>query len=142
DGVMRVEWNTTGTEPTLSNAKFGDVATFGTDFDADNRGSFMVLNSGDNFIEVANAIAVAETGIVITDVFEVHEPSIRFSEYDVTVAGDRFINSGDVFDDDNIGDYSIVDVLNRNIIVVGSILADKTAVQLQDKFIQVYVEES
>jgi len=140
-GVMRVEWNSVGTQPTLSLAKFGDVATFGTDFDADNQGNFMVLKSGVNYIEVANSKAVVETNLTITDVFEAHNPSVVFSDYDATVVGDRFINSGDVFDGDNVGDYSVVAVLDRNTIVVGSILASKTAVQLADKFIQVYIEE-
>jgi hypothetical protein len=94
------------------------------------------------FIEVVNAKAVAETGITVSDVLEVHQPSIKFAEYDVTVIGDRFIISGDVFDGDNIGEYNIIDIISKNKAVIGSILADKTNVQLEDKFVQVYVEES
>lgn len=141
-GVMRIEWNSNGTQPDLSVARMGDVATVGTDFAADNQGDFLVINSGDNFVELANAKATGETGITISDVLEVHEPSIKFSEYDVTVIGDRFIVSGDVFDGDNIGEYSIIDIISKNKAVVGSILAPKTNVQLEDKFVQVYVEET
>jgi hypothetical protein len=46
---MRIEWNTNGTQPNLGVARMGDVATIGTDFDADNQGEFLVINSGDNF---------------------------------------------------------------------------------------------
>jgi len=69
-------------------------------------------------------------------------PSLKFSEYDVTVVGDRFIISGDVFDGDNIGEYVIIDIISKEKAVVGSILAPKSNVQLEEKAIQVYVEES
>ena len=141
-GLMRIEWNTNGTASTLANARIGDVVTVGTDFDVDNQGQYMVTNSGDNFIEVANAKAVAEAGITVSDVLESHIPAITISEYDVTVKGDRFINSGDVFGGDNIGEYSIIDVISKNKAVVNSILAPKVSAQLEVKFPQVYVEES
>jgi len=141
-GIMRVEWDTNGTQPDLSVARMGDVATFGTDFNADNQGEFLVVDSGDNFVEVVNAKAVNETGLTISDVFEIHTPSLKFSEYDVTVVGDRFIVSGDVFDGDNIGEYVIIDIISKEKAIVGSILAPKTNVQLEEKAIQVYVEES
>jgi len=140
-GTMRIEWNTNGTAPTLSNAKYGDVVTIGTDFAADNQGEFGIINTGDNFIECSNAKATAETGVTIGDVFEVHTPSIKFSEYDVTVAGDSFIVSGDVFDGDNIGTFQIDEVLNKNSVVVNGVLADVTNEQLEEKFTQLYVEE-
>ena len=41
-----LNWNGIGTEPTLGNAKMGDVVRFGTDFAAANRGDFMVLRAG------------------------------------------------------------------------------------------------
>lgn len=140
-GTMRIEWNTNGTAPTLSNAKYGDIVKVGTDFAAANQGEFLITKTGDNFIECANAKATAELAVVITDVLEAHEPSIKFSEYDVTVAGDSFIVSGDVFDGDNIGSFQVEEVLDKNTIVVGSILAPKAGVQLEDKFVQVYVQE-
>lgn len=42
-----LKWNGTGTEPLLGNANSGDVLTVGTDFNAANRGSFMVLRSSE-----------------------------------------------------------------------------------------------
>lgn len=141
-GIMTIEWNTNGTQPSLENAKLGDILTVGTDFNAANQGDFQVIDSGDNFVEVRNAGAVAETAVLITDVLEAHNPSIKFSEYDVTVPGDRFIVSGDVFDGDNIGEYQIIEILSKNKAVVDSTLTDKTNAQLEEKFPQVYVEES
>lgn len=41
-----LNWNGVGTEPNLQLAKMGDVMTFGSDFNAANRGDFMVLRSG------------------------------------------------------------------------------------------------
>ena len=44
-GNMRIEWNGTGTQPTLENAKMGDILTLGTAFATSNQGSFMVTKS-------------------------------------------------------------------------------------------------
>lgn len=45
-GSIYLNWNGSGTEPTLENARMGDVMNFGTDFLSANRGEFMVLRSG------------------------------------------------------------------------------------------------
>lgn len=42
---IKMSWNGIGTEPQLGNAKMGDEITFGTDFDSDNQGIFMVIKS-------------------------------------------------------------------------------------------------
>jgi len=141
-GIMRVEFNATGTTPTLENAKYGDEVTIGTDFAAANRGIFSVVNTGSNFIECSNALATAETSVTIADVLEAHQPSIKISEYDVTSIGDTFVVSGDVFAGDNIGSFTVDEVLNKKSIVVDSILVNKVTVQLEEKFTQVRVEES
>lgn len=140
-GAMRIEHNGTGTVPTFSEAKYNDILTLGTDFAADNQGEFLVIESGVDYIICANAKAVAETNVTISDVLESHNPAIKFADYDVTLPGDRFIVSGNVFDGDNIGSYSVVEVLNKNSIVVDGVLVDKTNVQLEEKFTQVYIEE-
>lgn len=140
-GVMRLEWNGNGTEPSLENCKYGDYFLVGTDFDVDNQGEFMILKSGDNFVELANAKAVAEVGVTITDTLEAHKPSIKFSEYDVTIKGDTFIISGDVFDGDNVGNFQIDEVLDRETVVVNSVMVAMAGEQLEEKFPQVYVRE-
>ena len=145
NNIMRIEWNGNGTEPTLSNAKQGDVIRFGSAFASDNQGYFMVLNSGDNYIECANAKAVAESGIVVSSIggnlLQAHNPSIKMFGYDTTIIGDTFTISGNVFDGDNIGSYQVVEVLNRNSIVVSSLLESKTNILLEDKYTQVYIQE-
>jgi len=140
-GLMRVEHNGTGTIPTMSEAKYGDTLTLGSDFDVDNQGSFMVVESGIDYVVCANSKAVGETGILITDVLESHKPSLVFSEYETTIVGDRFVVSGNVFGGDNVGSYNVLEVLNKNSIVVQGVLVDKTTVQLEERFTQVYVEE-
>lgn len=49
-----LNWNGVGTEPTLGNAQVGDVVTFGTDFTAVNRGSFMVSHAGAKLQEITD----------------------------------------------------------------------------------------
>lgn len=140
-GDMVIEWNTNGTQPSLENAVVGDVVTLGTDFNASNQGEFMVVESGDNYIKVKNASAVAETGVTITDVFEAHQPAFVFYGYEDTVPGDSIVISGNVLGEGNVGSYTVVEVLNKNEAVVSSVLEAQTSVQLNDLFTQIFVEE-
>ena len=93
------------------------------------------------YFEVANVLAVAETGISISDVLESHSSTMTFNPYENTVIGDKFIVSGDVLGIDNIGTYNVVEVIDRNKIAVSSILAPVDNIVFADKFAQVYVEE-
>ena len=140
-GDMTISWNTNGTEPSLDNAKIGDILTIGTDFNAANQGSFMIVDSGDNYVVVKNALAVAEAGVTVSDVLEAHRPSIKFFDYDDTVAGDNFVVTGNVLTSDNVGSFTVVEVLSKYRAVVDTIMAPQASVQLNALFTQVYVEE-
>jgi len=144
-GNMRIEWNTNGTAPTLANAKMGDIVTVGTAFAAANQGTYMVASAGDNFIEIQNSAAVAETGITVTgvggDVLESQIPAMKFSEYEATAPGDIFTISGNVLGANNQGTYNVTEVLSKNSIVVDDILTSQTNVQLNDLFVQVFIQE-
>lgn len=140
-GNMTIAWNTNGTEPSLENAKIGDILTLGTDFNAANQGSFLVVDSGDNYVVVQNALAVAEAGVTVSDVLEAHRPSIKFFDYDDTVAGDKFVVTGNVLTIDNVGSFNIVDTLSKYKAVVSTIMAPQTNTQLNALFTQVFVEE-
>jgi len=145
-GNMRIEWNTTGTAPTLENARMGDVVRVGTAFAAANQGDYMVADSGSNYIELQNAAATPEAAVTVSgvggDVLEAQIPSMKFSEYDATIPGDNFIISGNVLGSNNQGIYPVVETLSKTRVVVDGIL-DVVAVpiQLNDLFTQVYSEE-
>lgn len=62
---INLGWNGVGTEPTLGNAKIGDVVTFGTDFAAANRGSYMVLNAGAKLPEITQFIIPTGTQFTV-----------------------------------------------------------------------------
>ena len=49
-----LNWNGTGTEPSLGNAHVGDILEFGTDFSLSNRGEFMVVRSGVKLQEITD----------------------------------------------------------------------------------------
>jgi hypothetical protein len=144
-GDMKIEWNTVGTQPTLANAKMGDIVTVGTAFSATNQGTFMVTESGDNYIKVANSKAVVQSGISVTgvggNVLECHIPAIVVSPYENTRAGDKFVISGDVLSANNQGTYNVTEVLSKNKVIVDDILVTQSLVQLNNLFVQVYVEE-
>lgn len=144
-GDMQISWNGSGTQPTLSNAKMGDEITVGTSFNASNQGIFMVTESGDNYIKLANAKAVAETGVVVNgvggNVLEAQIPAISFNQYENTDIGDSFVISGNVLTSANQGDYVVSDILSKTKIVVSSVLTSQTTVQLNDLYPQVYIQE-
>ncbi len=144
-GDMKIEWNTVGTQPTLENAKMGDILTIGTAFAGVNQGTFMVTESGSNYVKVANSKAIAQSGVVVTgvggNVLQAHIPAMILSPYENTRAGDKFIISGAVLTEANQGNYNVTEVLSKSKVVVDSILTPQAIVQLNSLFVQVYVEE-
>ena len=140
-GSMRVEWDSSGTTPSLSNCKLGDFLTLGTDFDADNQGTFMVLDSGDNYVEVANSKAVAESGITVADTLECTAPTVSFHPYENTRDSDSFNVSGNVLGSDNKGIYPVLEVLSKDKIVVSEVLTTIVDEQLNESSVQIFVNE-
>lgn len=144
-GPMKIEWNGNGTEPTLENAKLGDSVTVGTGFASANQGTFMVVDSGDNYIELANSKAVAETNVTVTgvggDILESQIPALTFSPYESTRAGDSLVISGDVLGENNQGTYTVTEVLAKDRLVVDDILEAKSSVQLNDLSVQFFIQE-
>jgi hypothetical protein len=145
-GDMKLEYGGSGTVPTLANAKMGDIVTIGTAFAAANQGTFMVTESGSNYIKLANSKAVAQSGILVSgvggDVIQAHIPAMIFSPYDNTRAGDSFVISGDVLTSSNQGIWNVVDVLSKSQIVVQGTMTAQSLVQFNNLFTQVYVEEA
>lgn len=144
-GDMMIEWNTVGTTPTLSEAKMGDILTIGTAFASANQGTFMVTESGSNYVKVANSKAVAQSAISVTgvggNVLEAHIPAMIISPYENTRAGDNLIVSGDVLGALNQGNYLVTEVLSKSKVAVDDILSPVTNLQLNNLFVQVYIEE-
>jgi uncharacterized phage protein gp47/JayE len=60
-----LNWNGIGTEPNFENAKMGDVITFGTDFDPNNQGEYMVLRSGAKLQEKTNLVLPAGSQFIL-----------------------------------------------------------------------------
>lgn len=262
-----LNWNGTGTEPSLGNAQMGDIITFGLDFSATNRGNFMVLRSGQKlqeitqlllpnvsqfpvgpaagsyfdinsagdanlyrvwyqtgtnvapaaggrvlamvnisalitdiqvaaatatllgtltgltavssgnlavatttgsqetthavngtmpapfaiqilqsgrrtFLEAINPSAVNQAAVfVTTDILQDHRPQMQFSEYEASVAGDKFVVTGNVLTLSNVGSYPIVQTLSRDSAVVTGNMANVTNVSLNGNETAVSLQE-
>lgn len=136
-----VTWSGAGTQPDLSLAQMGDIVTFGTDFTAVNRGSFMVLRSGTNFLECINPSATTETEVVSGDIFQCHRPQIQFSEYEATVVGDKLEITGSVLTAPNAGSYAIIQVLSRDSAIISGVLANVSNISLNGFETSVFVQE-
>jgi hypothetical protein len=74
-------------------------------------------------------------------VFECHRPQIQFFEYEATVAGDRFVVTGDTLTTPNANSYTISEVLSRDQAVITGTLATVENVSLNGRETSIYVEE-
>lgn len=145
DNGFRLSWNGIGTQPDFSDVLFGDILTLGTDFSVANQGSFTVLkvvsSGATQYIDYSNASASAQTGIVISDILQIHRPAIKAFDFDSSSVGDSIVITGDVLDIDNIGSYAIEQVLDMNRVVVGTILTPQVSVPLSIAYEEFYMEE-
>ena len=66
---------------------------------------------------------------------------MTFSPYDNARIGDKFVISGNVLTAANQDVWNITEVLSKSKIVVEGIMATQSLVQLNNSFVQVYVEE-
>ena len=142
NGNLKIQWNGNGTQPDLALAQMGDIVTLGTDFNAANRGSFMVTDSGSNYLTVANAAGITESNIQVTDVLTCHIPALKFHSYDDSVVNDYLNITGTVLGSANIGQYKITNVVNKNKVVVQGVLTSQSLIPLINRYTQVYVEEA
>lgn len=266
NGSLYLNWNGSGTEPSLQNARMGDTMTFGSDFAAANQGEFMVLRSGiklqqitqfvmpagsqftasgagqyfkvnsagdavqyyvwfnvnggnsdpapggltgiqvnilngDNaatvaakaaavidpisdltssaldgiltvtttgfqettvasnfnlpapfvvnttqlgrrtFVECINPAAANESSVLVAGTLTCNRPQLMFFEYEATVVGDQFVITGDTLLTGNAGAYTIIDVIDRDTIVIQSALVSISNVSLNGRETSLYVQE-
>jgi hypothetical protein len=145
-GDMAVAWNSSGTQPNFSSLKMGDIVTLGSAFNASNQGSFMVTGVAATSFNCANAKAVVETGVQVTntgaDVLNFHIPSLSFSDYENAIPSDYFVITGSVLGSTNVGSFAISQIINRNTAVVSKIMTTQVNVPLSNDFGQVYIREA
>jgi len=138
---MKIEWNGNGADPSLNLVKIGDVVYLGSDFDINNQGDYAVIAKGDDYVVVPNANITTESSIQISDVFQIHRPSVRFYDYETTIEGDKFVVDGDILTENSVGSYNISEVLSQNEIVVDGILNSISNFNLGVKQSEIFIEE-
>lgn len=95
-----------------------------------------------NFVDFINVNGVSEAGILVTDVLEFHKEAMEFKQYEGTVPGDKFVISDSFIGENNVGTYTVVDVLSESEIIVSGNTVDVEKTLLDSNFNKVYVEES
>lgn len=118
ENKIKLSWSGVGTQPNFSLVRPGDELTLGSDFNLSNQGSWIVFNSEETFIEAINASAVSESGILVSDVLEIHRSPLTVFEYDATVPDDLFTISGTFLGSNNKNSWKVYEVLGPNKIVV------------------------
>jgi len=140
DGGVKIEW-TGGTDPSFYLASRGDVVTLTTPFNAASHGSFVINEISDTYIVIDSALAVDEASVLMDSGLSIHQPSMKFYDYESTVNADSFVVAGDVLGNLNVvGQYVIEKVLSRNSLILNTLLINATTV-LGDKLIELYVNE-
>ena len=95
-----------------------------------------------NFVDYLNAAGVNESGLVAAADVEIHREAIQFKDYDGIVEGDVFVISDAFLGENNVGRYTVNEILSdKEIVVTGGMESvDKTL--LDFNFNKLYVEES
>ncbi len=93
------------------------------------------------FLECINPSAVNESSVTISGVFTCHRPQLQFWEYEATVAGDKFVATGDTLTTPNAGTYDIVSVLDSGTMVVTGNMASIQNASLNGRETSIYTLE-
>jgi hypothetical protein len=102
----------------------------------------MVQQGRRTFLECINPAAVNQSSVAIsTDILVCHRPQIQFSEYEASVAGDKFVATGTVLGSSNTGSYSILQVLSRDSAIITGSLSSVTNVSLNGNETAVFMQE-
>lgn len=105
--------------------------------------SVLTLQPGTaTFLEAINPAAVTQASVsVVSGVLQDHRPQMLFSEYEATVAGDSFVATGSILTIPNAGSYPVLQVLNRDTVIVKGNMNSVAGVSLNNNTTAVYVQE-
>ena len=125
------------------------ITTVGKNFttnsaDGDIGGNFLVetLQEGNvTYVDLINPGFATETGITVSDVFETHRPSFKVYEYEASVENDVFSIASDYFNENNIGTWTIEEVLDRDTIIVSGNMTALDETPLLSNEEAIFVEE-
>lgn len=131
NGITTV--TTTGFQETTDASNFNVPAPFTVN---------VVQQGRRTFLEAINPSAVNQSAVLPSSgIFRVHRPQIQFSEYEATTAGDLFVATGDTLTAPNASSYVVVQIIDRDTVVVTGTLAPVTNVSLNGRETSVYVQE-
>jgi hypothetical protein len=105
--------------------------------------SISVTQAGQRtFLECVNPSAVNQSVAMVQPTSLIDDrPQILFSEYDASVPGDTVNITNNAFNANNIGSYSIVQVLSRDVAIVKANLVSVTNISLNGIVSSLYIEE-
>jgi uncharacterized phage protein gp47/JayE len=94
------------------------------------------------FLECINPSAVNQSTVLISSgILQDHRPQMQFSEYDASVAGDKYVITGAVLTLPNAGTYVIAQVLDRDTAIITGTLASQTNVSMNGFETAIFVQE-
>jgi hypothetical protein len=143
NNIMHLAYGGSGTVPTLGNAQVGDIVTLTAPFSTANQGSFMVIDSGSNYLDAINPSAVVESGVsgITAPELEDHRPQIQFYPYEATVPGDLLVVTGNVLPLTSQGSYPVFQVLNESQVIVTGLIGNATNVSFNGQQAAIFVQE-
>ena len=95
-----------------------------------------------NFVDYINVAGVSETGVTVSDILEIHEEAMAFKEYEGVIAGDTFVISSNFLGENNVGSYTVQEVLSETEIIVSGVTESVSRTLLDSNFNKIYIEES
>jgi hypothetical protein len=131
-----------GDEVIVTTVGYGETtASANVDVDG-NFGVETLVEGRRNFLSFVNPASIDESGIVITDVLDIHQEAIKFKEYEGIIPGDKFVISSNFLGENNVGEYIIQDVLSDKEIIVSGTTVTLSKTLLDSNFNRIYIEES
>lgn len=105
--------------------------------------SFLITKVGQRtFLEAVNPSAINQAVAIVQPTSLVDNRSqLQFFEYDATVPGDEIVITNNAFNANNIGTFSVIQVLNRDTVIVKSNLQPVTNISLNGIVSSLFVEE-
>jgi hypothetical protein len=93
------------------------------------------------FLECINPAVSAETGILITNVLQLHRPQMLYFEYEATVPGDSFVITSNFLGSTNKASWVVDRVIDQDTILVVGTMSDKAFTSLAGNEESIFVQE-
>ena len=142
NGQMEVINGDVGFTPNFRALKVGDIYNFGSEFNINNQGDFVVVAVSSTNVLFNSTKTFNESGIVVTTNANARRPAMVFFPENSAIAGDKVVFTSNVAGTNNNGSFVISEVLSKNEVVVSGVMASVSNFSLLVQNSYLYLEDA